>query len=76
MLTVVSVTRPVTQVAVVAVKSASISGTAAPPLALIGQARSILPMSMTSKKLSIMICVVVGADLVFFFINRTSFLCL
>ena len=56
--TVGRVTRPVTQVAVVAVNSASRYGTGFPVAELTGIASRRLPSAMTIKKLSIMICVV------------------
>ena len=56
--TVGSVTSPVTQVEVVAVKSASRYGMASPVAELIGNAKSPLPTRMVAKKLSNMICVV------------------
>ena len=52
-----TVTRPVTQVAVVAVKSASIYGIELPSAQLTGNAKRILPIIMVSKKLNIIICV-------------------
>ena len=52
------VTSPVTQVELVAVKSASRYGTASPLAELIGNAKSPLPMRMVTRKLSNMICVV------------------
>jgi len=56
--TVGRVTSPVTQVEVVAVKSASRYGTALPLAELIGNANSTLPKRIVTRKLSNMICVV------------------
>ena len=64
--TVGSVTSPVTQVAVVAVKIASIYDTASPLAELIGNAKRPLPMKITTRKLSNIICVVEIAN--FFFL--------
>ena len=50
--TVGSVTSPVTQVEVVAVKSASRYGTASPVAELIGNANSTLPTRIVTRKLS------------------------
>ena len=63
---VVTVTRPVTHVDVVAVKSASIYGTGTPLCELTGSARSRLPISMVSKKLSKITCVVDNEKFPFF----------
>jgi hypothetical protein len=52
------VTRPVTQVAEVAVKSASIYGTLCPSAALIGSERRRLPTMTAAKNPSIIILVV------------------
>jgi hypothetical protein len=59
------VTSPVTQVAVVAVKSASRYGTASPPAELIGRDRSRLPSNIAIRKLSKIICVVDRENLFF-----------
>ena len=67
-----SVTRPVTQVEVVAVKSASIYGTASPLAELIGKAKSPLPMRMVTRKLSNMICVVESVNFFFLTIRFSS----
>jgi hypothetical protein len=56
--TVGSVTSPVTQVDVVAVKSASRNGTLFPVAELIGSDKRMLPIKITPKKLSRMVCVV------------------
>ena len=61
-----TVTRPVTQVALVAVKSASRYGTLIPFEELMGRDRAKLPRNMVIKKLSKMICVV--ENLNFFFL--------
>ena len=65
--TVGSVTKPVTQVEVVAVNSASRYGTASPLAELIGNAKSPLPTRMVARKLSNMICVV--ESVYFFFLT-------
>jgi len=65
--TVGSVTSPVTQVDVVAVKSASRYGTASPLAELIGNAKRPLPMRIVTRKLSNMICVVESVK--FFFLT-------
>ena len=65
-----SVTRPVTQVAVVAVNRASMYETLSPFLALIGSDNNALPTNMAIKKLSIMICVV-DKVIFLFFINAS-----
>ena len=70
--TVGSVTRPVTQVEVVAVKSASRYGTASPVAELIGKANSTLPKRMVTRKLSNMICVVESANFFFLIIKFSS----
>ena len=67
MVAVVSVTRPVTQVDVVAVNSASKYGTAFPFTELMGSANRLLPRSMAIKKLSNMICVVERVNFLFIF---------
>ena len=67
-----SVTSPVTQVAVVAVKSASIYGTASPLAELIGNAKSPLPTRMVTRKLSNMICVVESVNFFFLTIRFSS----
>ena len=56
--TVGSVTSPVTQVDVVAVKSASRNGTLFPVAELMGKDKRMLPIKITPKKLSKMVCVV------------------
>ena len=56
--TVGSVTRPVTHVDVVAVKSASRKGTLLPVAELMGNDKRMLPIKITPKKLSKMVCVV------------------
>ena len=61
--TVGSVTSPVTHVDVVAVKSASKYGTLCPVAELIGNAKRILPIKITPKKLNKMICVVENLNL-------------
>ena len=58
--TVVTVTRPVTQVAVVAVNRASRYGTGLPSAALMGRASRRLPIKIIPRKLSMIICVVVS----------------
>ena len=68
--TVGSVTSPVTQVAVVAVNSASKYGTASPLAELIGSTSSRLPTKITIRKLSIIICVVERENF-FFIISNT-----
>ena len=65
--TVGSVTSPVTQVEVVAVKSASRYGTAFPLEELMGNAKSMLPIRIVTRKLSNIICVVESAN--FFFLT-------
>ena len=70
--TVGSVTSPVTQVEVVAVKSASRYGTASPLAELIGNAKSPLPMRMVTRKLSNMICVVESVNFLFLTIRFSS----
>jgi hypothetical protein len=52
---VASVTSPVTQVALVAVKSASIKGRLSPLAELIGRQSKRLPIRITAKKLIIII---------------------
>ena len=80
--TVGSVTSPVTQVEVVAIKSASRYGTASPLAELIGKAKSPLPTRIVVRKLSNIICVV--ESVIFFFLtirfsskkhNGTNVLC-
>ena len=66
------VTSPVTQVEVVAVKSASRYGTASPLAELIGNAKSPLPMRMVTRKLSNMICVVESVNFFFLTIRFSS----
>jgi len=66
------VTSPVTQVEVVAVKSASRYGTASPLAELIGNAKSPLPMKMVTRKLSNMICVVESVNFFFLTIRFSS----
>ena len=70
--TVGRVTSPVTQVDVVAVKSASRYGTASPLAELIGNAKSPLPASMVTRKLSNMICVVESVNFFFLTISFSS----
>mgnify|MGYP006976637296 CR=1 FL=1 len=70
--TVGTVTSPVTQVEVVAVKSASRYGTASPLAELIGNAKSPLPMRMVTRKLSNMICVVESVNFFFLTIRFSS----
>ena len=70
--TVGRVTSPVTQVEVVAVKSASRYGTASPLAELIGNAKNTLPTRIVARKLSNMICVVVSTN--FFFLTIRIFL--
>ena len=66
-------TSPVTQVLVVAVKSASIKGVGMPFLALMGNVNKTAPTKIATKKLSIIIWVV--EKLIFrFFIKNNSFL--
>ena len=65
--TVGSVTSPVTQVEVVAVKSASRYGAASPLAELIGNAKRPLPTRIVKRKLSNMICVVESVN--FFFLT-------
>ena len=60
--TVGSVTRPVTQVAVVAVNNASRYGTASPVAELMGSAKRQLPSKIAITKLNKMICVVDKAN--------------
>ena len=69
--TVGSVTRPVTQVEVVAVNSASRYGTASPLAELIGNTRITLPKSMVARKLSSMICVVDNKNFLFLAIKHS-----
>ena len=70
--TVGSVTSPVTQVEVVAVKNASRYGTASPLAELIGKTKSPLPTRMVTKKLSNMICVVESVNFFFLTIRFSS----
>ena len=70
--TVGSVTRPVTQVEVVAVNNASRYGTDLPLAELIGNAKSTLPAIIVTRKLNNMICVVESAN--FFFLTIKIFL--
>ena len=63
---VVSVTRPVTQVEVVAVKSASMYGTGSLLAELIGNDKSKLPNKMVTRKLNNTICVVDNVNFFFF----------
>ena len=65
--TVGSVTSPVTQVDVVAVKRASRYDTGSPVAELIGNASSALPTRIVPRKLSNMICVVESVN--FFFLT-------
>ena len=53
-----NVTRPVTQVAVVAVNNASMYDTATPSRALIGSANNTLPQRIVIRKLIMITCVV------------------
>ena len=73
--TVGSVTSPVTHVDVVAVKSASKYGTLCPVAELIGNAKRILPIKITPKKLNKMICVVENLNLFSLCKVLTSFPC-
>ena len=66
--TVGSVTNPVTQVAVVAVNKASTYGIDCPLAELIGKAKRTLPTRIADKKLSKIICEVVNERSFFFFI--------
>jgi hypothetical protein len=70
--TVGSVTSPVTQVEVVAVKSASRYGTATPSAELIGNTNNALPTRMVTKKLSNMVCVVESVNFFFLTIRFSS----
>ena len=70
--TVGSVTSPVTQVEVVAVKSASRYGTASPLAELIGNAKNTLPTRIVARKLSNMICVVESVNFFFLTISFSS----
>ena len=70
--TVGSVTSPVTQVEVVAIKSASRYGTASPLAELIGNAKSPLPTRIVKRKLSNMICVVESVNFFFLTIKFSS----
>ena len=63
-----TVTRPVTQMDVVAVNRASIYGTAAPVAELTGKANRTLPTSIAQKKLSMIFCVVDSCINFFMFI--------
>ena len=64
-----SVTRPVTQVEVVAMNSASRYGTASPVAELIGKAKNALPISIVTRKLNNIICVVDNVNFRFLIIN-------
>ena len=70
--TVGSVTSPVTQVEVVAMKSASRYGTASPVAELIGNANSALPTRIVTRKLSNMIWVVESEKILFLTIKFSS----
>ena len=70
--TVGSVTSPVTQVEVVAVKSASRYGTDSPLAELIGNAKSPLPIRMVTRKLNNMTCVVERVNFFFLTIRFSS----
>jgi hypothetical protein len=59
------VTRPVTQVDVVAVNSASMNDTDTPSAQLIGRAKSRLPRSIVIMKLIRIICVVESENFLF-----------
>jgi len=63
---VVMVTSPVTHVAVVAVKSASIYGTGVPLAELTGRERRRLPIIIVTRKLRRIICVVDKENFLFF----------
>ena len=71
--TVGSVTSPVTHTDVVAVKSASRKGTLSPVAELMGRHRRMLPMKITPKKLSKMVCVVENFNFFSFCKVLTSF---
>ena len=62
-------TNPVTQVEVVAVKSASKKGVAFPLAELMGSESKTAPINITIKKLSNMICVVDTIDRCFFILS-------
>ena len=68
--TVGNVTKPVTQVDVVAVNNASMYSTASPVLELIGNDNNIEPNNITDKKLNKSICVVDNE--IFRRFNKTS----
>ena len=70
--TVGRVTRPVTQVEVVAVNSASRYGTATPVAELMGKAKRALPSRIVTRKLSNIVCVVDKANSFFLIINNPS----
>lgn len=65
-----TVTSPVTQVAVVAVNSASMYGTGSLPEELMGRAKRRLPISMAAMKLSNIICVVDRLNFIFFIVDQ------
>ena len=71
--TVGSVTSPVTQVDVVAVKSASRYGTLLPVAELMGNESKMLPIKITPKKLNRMVCVVENFNFFSFCKVLTSF---
>ena len=71
--TVGSVTSPVTHTDVVAVKSASIKGTLFPVAELMGSDKRTLPIKITIKKLSNIVCVVEKFNFFFFCKAMTSF---
>ena len=68
--TVGTVTSPVTQVAVVAVKSASKKGTDLPFAELKGRLNKTLPAKITVRKPNNMSCDVESLKRIFFFINQ------
>ena len=71
--TVGSVTSPVTHTDVVAVKSASKYGTRLPVAELMGSDKRTLPIKITTKKLSNIVCVVEKFNFFFFCKAMTSF---
>ena len=71
--TVGSVTSPVTHTEVVAVKSASRNGTLFPVAELMGRNKRMLPIKITPKKLSRMVCVVENFNFFSFCKVLTSF---
>jgi hypothetical protein len=68
-----SVTSPVTQVDVVAVKSASRYGTLSPVAELMGNDSKMLPMKTTPRKLNKIVCVVENFNFFSFCKGMTSF---